>query len=46
MRPPGFYSNWRFWAWTTAAFIGGVVSGFMLCIAVGIILTEMTSYAQ
>ncbi|MBX3411856.1 MAG: hypothetical protein KF708_03995 [Pirellulales bacterium] len=46
MPTQGLYSNWRFWAWTTAAFIAGIGVGFALCIVVGIVLTAMTSYAQ
>ena len=40
------YANWWFWGWTTVAFLLGIVLGFLLCIAVGIALTAMTSYAQ
>lgn len=46
MQTPRLYSNWRFWAWTIAAFIVGIVLGFILCIGVGIALTATTSYAQ
>lgn len=40
------YADWRFYACTATAFMLGVVVGFLLCIAVGIYLTAVTSYAQ
>jgi hypothetical protein len=46
MSAKGLYASWRFWAWIGTAFVLGVITGFALCIVVGIILTATISYAQ